>query len=59
MILLLNFLSESYIKKNFVEKILYEMFVSFHILFKNINLREGDRVAAYVPNTIEAVVSFF
>ncbi|MAV57077.1 MAG: acetoacetate--CoA ligase [Pelagibacteraceae bacterium TMED247] len=54
----LNFLSENGIHKKVTWKKLYEDVCKFSYFFKDINLKEKDRVAAYVPNTIEAVVSF-
>ena len=33
-------------------------FVSFLIILKNLSLKKGDRVAAYVPNKIETIICF-
>ena len=52
------FLSE----KGFEEKIswedLYEKVCRFSAYLKKLNLKKGDRVAAYVPNKIESVICF-
>ena len=40
-------------------KKLYEKVCKLSYFLKKINLKEKDRVAAYVPNTIESVLSFF
>ena len=54
----ISFLSE----KGFQEEItwvqLYNKVCKFSGYLKSIGLRKGDRVAAYVPNKIESVVSF-
>jgi len=54
----INFLSE----KGFEEKIswedLYEKVCRFSAYLKKLNLKKGDRVAAYVPNKIESVICF-
>ena len=54
----INFLSE----KGFEEKIswedLYEKVCRFSAYLKKLNLRKGDRVAAYVPNKIESIICF-
>lgn len=54
----LNFLSESGIEKKITWKKLYENVCKFSSFLKKINLKEKDRVAAYVPNTIETLTSF-
>ena len=37
---------------------LYERFVNLSCYFKKIDLKKGDRVAGYVPNKIETIISF-
>ena len=54
----INFLSESGVKKKITWKKLYENVCRFSYFLKKINLKEKDRVAAYVPNTIETIVAF-
>ncbi len=54
----INFLSESGIEKNITWKQLYENVCKFSCYLKKIKLKEKDRVAAYVPNTIETVTAF-
>ena len=54
----INFLSE----KGFEEKIswedLYKKVCRFSAYLKKLNLKKGDRVAAYVPNKIESIICF-
>ena len=54
----LKFLSENNIEKELTWNKLYENVCKFSYYLKKINLKEKDRVAAYVPNTIETVISF-
>ncbi len=54
----LKFTSENNTKKTITWNKLHEYVCRFSGFLKKINLKEKDRVAAYVPNTIEAVVSF-
>ena len=54
----LNFFSESGIKKNIKWNDLFKNVCKLSAFFKKIGLKEKERVAAYVPNTIEAVISF-
>ena len=54
----IKFLSESNIEKKITWKKLYENVCKFSYFLKEINLKENQRVAAYVPNTIETVISF-
>jgi acetoacetyl-CoA synthetase len=54
----INFLSESGFEENISWKLLYEKVCKFSSYLKSLNLEKGDRVAAYVPNKIESVVSF-
>ena len=54
----INFLSECGIEKNITWKQLYENVCKFSYYLKKIKLKEKERVAAYVPNTIEAVTAF-
>ena len=54
----LNFLSENGYKEEISWKNLYEDVCKVSSFFKKINLKEKDRVAAYVPNKIQTIVSF-
>ena len=54
----INFLSESGFEENISWKLLYEKVCKFSSYLKSLDLKKGDRVAAYVPNKIESVVSF-
>jgi len=54
----INFLSESGFEENISWKQLYEKVCKFSSYLKSLDLKKGDRVAAYVPNKIESVVSF-
>jgi len=54
----INFLSESGFQENISWKQLYEKVCKFSSYLKSLDLKKGDRVAAYVPNKIESVVSF-
>ena len=54
----INFLSENKIKKKITWKKLYLDVCKLSFFFKKLKLKEKDRIAAYVPNTIESVISF-
>ncbi|MBH90648.1 MAG: acetoacetate--CoA ligase [Candidatus Marinimicrobia bacterium] len=54
----LNFFSENNLKKKITWKDLYANVCKFSFFLKKLKLKEKDRVAAYVPNSIEAVTSF-
>ncbi len=54
----LSFLSESGIEKKMTWKKLYSDVCKFSHYLKKIKIKEKDRVAAYVPNSIETIVSF-
>ena len=54
----INFLSESGLEENISWKVLYDRVCRLSYYFKKINIKKGDRVAAYVPNKIESVISF-
>jgi acetoacetyl-CoA synthetase len=54
----INFLSESGFEENISWKLLYEKVCKFSSYLKSLDLKKGDRVAAYVPNKIESIVSF-
>ena len=54
----INFLSEKGFEENISWKDLYEKVCKFSAYLKKINLKKGDRVAAYVPNKIESIISF-
>jgi len=53
-----KFMSESNIEKKITWKELYQNVCKFSYFLKKINLKEKERVAAYVPNTIETIISF-
>ena len=54
----INFLSESGFEESITWKLLYEKVCKFSFYLKSLNLNKGDRVAAYVPNKIESIISF-
>ncbi len=54
----LKFLSENNIEKEITWKKLYNDVCRFSSYLKKLNLKEKDRISAYVPNTIETVISF-
>jgi acetoacetyl-CoA synthetase len=54
----INFLSESGFEENISWKLLYEKVCKFSSYLKSLDLKKGDRVAAYVPNKIETVIGF-
>jgi len=54
----INFLSENGLEENITWKILYEKVCKFSSYLKSADLKKGDRVAAYVPNKIESIISF-
>ncbi len=54
----IKFLSESGIEKKITWKKLHENVCKFSYFLKKIKLKEKERVAAYVPNTIETIISF-
>ena len=54
----INFLSEKGFEECISWNNLYEKVCKFSNYLKKINLKKGDRVAAYVPNKIETVISF-
>ena len=54
----INFLSESGFEENITWKLLYEKVCKFSAYLKLLDLKKGDRVAAYVPNKIESIISF-
>tara|TARA_B100002051_G_scaffold259024_1_gene278035 strand:+ start:639 stop:2603 length:1965 start_codon:yes stop_codon:yes gene_type:complete len=54
----LNFFSESGLKKKITWSELYEKVCKFSFFLKKLKLKEKDRVVAYVPNTIETIISF-
>ena len=56
--LAIKFISENNIEKVISWKDLYSKVCKFSYFFKKIKLKEKERVAAYVPNTIETVISF-
>jgi acetoacetyl-CoA synthetase len=54
----IHFLSENGFEESITWKDLYKKVCKFSAYLKTINLQKGDRVAAYVPNKIESVISF-
>jgi len=52
------FLSEKGFEESITWKELYEKVCKFSAYLKTLDLQKGDRVAAYVPNKIESVISF-
>jgi len=54
----INFLSENNSRKKITWKKLYENVCQFSYFLKKMNLKEKERVAAYVPNTIETIIAF-
>ncbi len=54
----INFLSEKSFEEHISWNELYEKVCKFSNFLKKINLKKGDRVAAYVPNKIETIISF-
>ncbi len=54
----INFLSESSLKKEISWRELYVKVCKFSYYLKNINIKENDRIAAYVPNSIESIIAF-
>ena len=54
----INFLSETGFEENITWKDLYEKVCKFSFYLKTLDLKKGDRVAAYVPNKIESIISF-
>ena len=54
----INFLSERGFEESISWNHLYEKVCKFSGYLKNLGLKKGDRVAAYVPNKIESVISF-
>ncbi len=54
----INFLSENGLEESITWKHLNEKVCRFSSYLKSLNLKKGDRVAAYVPNKIETIVAF-
>ena len=54
----IHFLSETGFEESITWKYLYERVCKFSAYLKTLDLQKGDRVAAYVPNKIESIVSF-
>tara|TARA_B100000767_G_scaffold181676_1_gene169623 strand:- start:266 stop:2194 length:1929 start_codon:yes stop_codon:yes gene_type:complete len=54
----IHFLSEKGFEESITWKDLYEKVCKFSAYLKTLDLKKGDRVAAYVPNKIESVISF-
>ena len=56
--LAINFLSEKGFEENITWIELFEKVCRFSSYLKKLNLKKGDRVAAYVPNKIESIICF-
>ncbi len=54
----INFLSEKGFEEHITWNKLYEKVCKFSNYLKKLSLKKGDRVAAYVPNKIESIISF-
>jgi acetoacetyl-CoA synthetase len=54
----IHFLSENGFEESITWKDLYEKVCKFSSYLKTLELKKGDRVAAYVPNKIESIISF-
>ena len=54
----INFFSETGFEEKISWNSLYEKVCKFSFYLKSLGLQKGDRVAAYVPNKIETVISF-
>jgi len=54
----INFLSENGFEENISWNLLYEKVCKFSYYLKSLDLKKGDRVAAYIPNKIESIISF-
>ena len=54
----ISFLSEKGYEEEISWKQLYSKVCKFSSYLKSIGLKKGDRVAAYVPNKIESIISF-
>ena len=54
----ISFLSEKGFEESITWKLLYSKVCKFSYYLKSIDLKSGDRVAAYVPNKIESIISF-
>ena len=54
----IGFLSESSYEEKISWNDLYKKVCKLSAYLKKLNLKKGDRVAAYVPNKIESVISF-
>ena len=54
----IHFLSETGFEESITWKDLYKKVCKFSAYLKTLDLKKGDRVAAYVPNKIESIISF-
>ncbi len=54
----INFLSERGFEEEISWDKLYEKVCKFSFYLKSLDLKKGDRVAAYVPNKIESIICF-
>jgi len=54
----ITFLSETGFEEIISWALLYEKVCKFSFYLKSLNLKKGDRVAAYVPNKIESIICF-
>ncbi len=54
----IGFMSENGYEESISWNDLYKKVCKFSSYLKDLNLKKGDRVAAYVPNKIESIISF-
>ncbi len=54
----INFMSESGFEESITWNLLYEKVCKFSHYLKTLDIKPGERVAAYVPNKIESVIGF-
>ncbi|MDB3857811.1 acetoacetate--CoA ligase [Pelagibacteraceae bacterium] len=54
----IHFLSEKGFEESITWKELHKKVCKFSAYLKTLDLKKGDRVAAYVPNKIESIISF-
>jgi len=54
----INFLSEKGFEEHITWNELYKKVCKFSSYLKKLNLKKGDRIAAYVPNKIETIICF-
>ena len=54
----ISFLSESGFEESISWKSLYDKVCKFSYYLRSLDLKPGDRIAGYVPNKIESIISF-